>query len=124
MKTPSEHEIQRAFVMWFEGVPGKIEPAKRPGVVSWHTPNGGKREAFEAKRLKELGVLAGIPDYFMLWGGGLYAIEFKAPGGRLSAAQIDIQPRLLNAGLVACATVDNLEAAKMFCRQHLLTMRK
>ena len=124
MKTPTEHEIQRAFVMWFEGVPGKIEPAKRPDVVSWHTPNGGKREAFEAKRLKELGVLAGIPDWFALHQGALYAIEFKAPGGRLSDAQTDIQPRLFRAGIAAMTVVDNLEAAKMFCRQHLLTISK
>lgn len=115
MPVPSEHEIQRAFHMWYAGVrhkdgTWKIVPARLQGVVSWHTPNGGHRDPFEGKRFAELGVLAGIPDYFMLW-GALHAIEFKKPGGRLSAAQLALHPQLIAAG-ARVATVDNLDDAK------------
>lgn len=110
MPTPDEFQIQRAFVMWYNGVPGKIEPAKLPGVIGWHTPNGGARDGLEAKRFKEMGVLAGIPDYWMLW-GQLHGLEFKRPGGRLSPAQIDLHPRLIAAG-ATIKVVDNLADAK------------
>jgi hypothetical protein len=121
MPKVDEFQIQRAFVMWYCGVryperhpragQWKIEPAKLPGIVSWHTPNGGRRDAFEAKRFKEMGVLAGIPDYFMLW-GRLHALEFKEPGeGRLSAAQTGLHPQLTAAGALV-ATVDSLAIAK------------
>lgn len=110
MPTPSEFEIQRAFVMWYVGVPGKIEPAALPGVVSWHTPNGGARSGVEAKRFKELGVLPGIPDYWFLW-GRLYGMEFKEAGGRLSASQTALHPRLVAVGALI-VTVDSLAAAK------------
>jgi hypothetical protein len=110
MPIPSEFDIQRAYVMWFNGVPGKIEPAKRPGVVGFHVPNGGTRNAFEGKRLKQSGVLPGVPDWCMLF-GRCFFIEFKKPGGSLSAAQIELHPRLIAAG-AWIATVDSLEAAK------------
>jgi hypothetical protein len=89
-----------------------------PGVVAWHTPNGGSRHGAEAKRLKEMGVLAGIPDYFMLW-GRLYGLEFKEPGGegRLSDAQLALHPQLTAAGAIV-ETVDNLAAAKEFAIRH------
>ena len=111
MPAPSEHQIHRAFHWWFAGKPPQIIAARRPGVVSWHTPNGGKRDSFEAKRFTELGVLAGIPDYFMLYGGTLFALEFKDDEGRLSRAQLDLHPRLIAAG-AKVATVDNLADAK------------
>lgn len=119
MPIVQEFDIQRAYVMWFNGElwakgpkagAWKVEPAKRPGVVAWHTPNGGTRNAFEGKRLKQSGVLAGIPDWCMLW-GRLHCIEFKKPGGPLSAAQIELHPQLIAAGAWV-VTVDSLEAAK------------
>lgn len=118
MPVPSEFAIQRAYIYWFCGVPDlrtpgawKITPAGLPGVITWHTPNGGKRDAFEAKRLKELGVLAGFPDVAHLW-GALHLLEFKEPGGgRLSPAQIALHPRLIAAGATV-KVVDNLADAK------------
>jgi hypothetical protein len=107
-----EYDLQRAFVIWAIGIPKKgIVGALLPGIVAWHTPNGGKRDAFEAKRLKDMGVVSGVPDYWLLW-GTLYGLEFKKPGaGRLSDAQIELHPRLIHAGAVI-ATVDNLADAK------------
>lgn len=124
---PDEWRIQRAFTIYYKGElwakgprkgTWKVEPAELPGVVSWHTPNGGKREAFEAMRFKQIGVEAGIHDYLFLW-GGLYGLEFKEPGGgRLGASQLRMHPRLLAAGMIASAVVDNLEMAKDFVRRH------
>lgn len=114
-----EFDIQRAYVIWFNGErweagpskgTWKVAPAKRGGVVGWHTPNGGSRNAFEGKRLKQAGVLAGIPDWWMLF-GRLYGIEFKKPGGGLSPAQVALHPQLIAAGAWV-VTVDNLADAK------------
>ncbi len=98
-----EFQIQRAFVTWFRD-------ARLPGVVSWHTPNGGKRDGREAKRFKEMGVEPGIPDYFILW-GGLYALEFKSPDGRQSGAQDTMQGAMYGAGLLGWLTTDSLRDA-------------
>lgn len=111
MPLPSEFQLQRAYIWWFCGVPGKIEPAGLPGVITLHIPNGGKRDAFEARRLKEMGVLPGFPDVAHIW-GRIHLIEFKEPGGgRLSPAQIALHPRLIAAGATV-KVVDNLADAK------------
>lgn len=126
MPAPSEWDIQRAFTIFYKGErwakgpkkgQWKVEPAGLPGVVSWHTPNGGKRGRVEAIRFKMIGVEAGIPDYLFLW-GGLYGLEFKKPGGDRSDSQIALHPRLMAAGMIALETVDNLAAAKDFVRRH------
>jgi hypothetical protein len=134
MPTPSEFEIQRAFRIYYKGdkwLKGprkgewKVLPAKLPGVVAWHTPNGGSREggAFEGMRLNEIGQEAGIPDFLFLW-GGLYALEFKQPKPnktaleQLSDSQQRMIPLLEAAGLVAWAAVDNLADAIAFVRRY------
>lgn len=114
MPAPNEFQIHRAYVMWFCGVPGKIEPAGLPGVVTWHTPNGGHRDPREGKLFKELGVLAGFPDVAHLW-GGLFLIEVKDPNGRLSSAQTALHPRLAAAG-AKVATAYSLADAKAQAR--------
>lgn len=122
----TEFDLHKAFVIWFEGEKWakgpnrgkwKVIPAKRPGVIGWHTPNGGeRRDAFEGKRLKELGTLAGIPDWWMLY-GRLHGIEFKKPGGTQTAedkrsdAQKALHPQLIAAG-AWIFTTDDLQAAK------------
>lgn len=131
MPAPSEWDIQRAFTIYYKGErwakgpkagTWKVEPAAYPPVISWHTPNGGKRDRGEAIRFKMIGVEAGIPDYLFLY-GGLYGLEFKEPGGgRLSKAQEEMHPRLRAAGMVALETVDNLPAAKAFVRKHRLVI--
>lgn len=115
MPAISEFDIQRAFVLWYGGDfkngNWNILPSVLPGVEWWHTPNGGeRRDAFEGKRLKQMGVKPGIPDLWFLW-GRLYGLEFKKPGGVLSTAQRSLHPRLTAAGALI-ATVDNLDAAK------------
>jgi hypothetical protein len=135
-----EHDLQKAFVIQITGNPDKQGRPRAPvllapGVEFWHTPNGGeRRDAFEGKRLRELGVQAGIHDIFFLRPtqftegvfGLLFGLEFKKPNGpqppsrQLSPAQKAMHPRLLRAGLAASCVVDNLDDAKAFCRLHRL----
>lgn len=132
MAAPDEFAIQRAFTLYFKGErwakgprkgEWKVLPAKLPGVVAWHTPNGGSRAGgFEGMRLNQIGLEAGIPDYVFLW-GGLFGLEFKKPNGepaetQLHKSQRDMHPRLRAAGIVALETVDSLEAAIAFVRRH------
>ena len=76
----------------------------KPWIV-WHAPNGGGRSKAEAGIFKALGVLAGMPDLFVLGprfrihphpSGGyerevrpdIIAIEFKAPPKRLKSGGV------------------------------------
>jgi hypothetical protein len=136
-----EFDLHRAVVLWLNGNPDKsgtprTTPALAPGVVFWHTPNGGeRRDAFEGKRLKELGTLAGVHDLLFLRPtrftegtfGLLFGLELKKPGGpqppsrQLNPAQVALHPRLMAAGMAASIVVDNLADAREFCRLHQLT---
>ncbi len=129
MPTPSEFDLQRAMVIWLDGNPGKdsvprVRPALAPNVVYFHVPNGGNRDQFEAKRLKQSGVKAGIPDFVFFAYQRFYCLEFKEPGGRgrLSPAQIAMHPRLIAAGVTDLATVDNLADARAFCIRNCLAI--
>lgn len=69
-----------------------------PGVVWFHVPNGGSRTAAEAGRFKALGVKAGVPDLLAVRAGKLFALELKAPNGRLSEVQREMLAKLSAAG--------------------------
>lgn len=83
--------------------------------ITWHTPNGGGRSKAEAGILKAMGVLAGMPDLFVMGPlrheqgfrvmegleepartiTHLIAIEFKAPPKRLRLGGVSkARPRL------------------------------
>jgi hypothetical protein len=65
---------------------------KRPGIVAYHTPNGGKRPISVAKKLKKMGTLAGVADWtFLLPGARTAFLELKDSKGRQSDAQVDFQ---------------------------------
>lgn len=141
MPVIEEYHLQRALILWLKGNPDKFGTPRQavmlaPGVEVWHTPNGGDRNEVEARRLKEMGTLAGIHDVFFLRPtqftegvfGLLFGLELKKPGGpqppirQLHASQKLIHPRLIRAGIAASAVVDNLPDAKAFCFHHLLTV--
>jgi hypothetical protein len=86
----------------------RIRPA--PNVFAFHPANGGRRSPIEAKILKGLGVTAGVPDIIAIRDGRAFFLELKAPGGRLSPAQIAAHSLLASAG-AQVATADNLDAA-------------
>lgn len=81
-----ESDEQRLFVARF-----RLDAATRK-YPACAIPNGGRRGAREAVRLKAEGVTAGAPDWMLFapafeWVG--LALEFKSPTGkgRLTAAQ-------------------------------------
>lgn len=52
-----------------------------PDIKVFAVPNGGRRNAREAARMKGQGVTAGVLDLVVLWpSGGFAMIELKAPG--------------------------------------------
>ena len=71
---------------------------KRPGVVWWHTPNGGKRHPREARRLKEMGVRAGVSDLILVHNKEIFCLELKAPKGRESESQLQFLEDMKRAG--------------------------
>jgi VRR-NUC domain len=79
-------------------------------VFAFHPANGGWRSRIEAAILKGLGVRPGVPDVIAIKAGRAYAIELKAPGGRVTEAQRSAQAALRAAG-AAVAVAHGLDAA-------------
>lgn len=80
----SEHDEQVKTVSWFR--------LQYPNLANclFAIPNGGKRDIITATRLKHEGVLAGVPDLFLMVAKGDYFglfIEMKTINGKLSASQ-------------------------------------
>ena len=76
---------------------GKYPELKR----MYHIPNGGKRNAREAARLKRLGVKPGVPDICLASPHGKFHglyIEMKAPKGKTSEYQEEWISELSAAG--------------------------
>jgi hypothetical protein len=80
------------------------------GLVWWHCPNGGVRSPIEAAILKGLGVRAGVSDLNLLHDGRFYALELKAPKGKLTEQQNEFLLSVERAGGLA-AWVDDLDEA-------------
>ena len=109
----NEDELQIQMVNWLRCV-------LRPGVMFWHTPNGGSRNVCEASKMKAMGVLAGITDLIFLWrtedsaGHARYwllFVEVKMPGGRYTASQKEVMPRLqaMGAPVETARSIDDLQ---------------
>lgn len=110
---PSEHVEQRDFVSWFRKT--------YPGVLLFAIPNGGKRHAVTAQKLKLEGVVPGVHDLFVpewrLW------IEMKRQrGGSLSQAQKDFGAEMERVGYdwIVCK---GCEDAKTQTEAYLLRTR-
>lgn len=73
-----------------------------PNVLVFAIPNGGKRDAREAARLKHEGVVAGVPDLMVALTkppySGLFIELKRTDGGRVSEAQKLIHDKLRKAG--------------------------
>lgn len=63
---PNKH-LEDDFAMAVNVLFSRILP---PEVWWHHNPNGGRRDACEAKRLKDMGVKAGVLDYTLYWVAG------------------------------------------------------
>lgn len=90
-----EHKLQSACVRWF-----RLQyPKMKHNLFS--VPNGGKRDAATASKLKEEGALAGVADLIFLKSNRFYGallIEMKTEEGRQSQNQKDWQQRITNDG--------------------------
>jgi hypothetical protein len=86
-----EDSIQRVISqhLWTRG---------SPGLVWWHTPNGGKRNRIEAAIMKGLGVRTGVSDLIAVHEGRAFALELKADGGRPTEAQLQFIDDFRSAG--------------------------
>jgi hypothetical protein len=81
-----------------------------PGVLAWHTPNGGWRTPTEAAILKGMGTRAGVSDILAVYDGDFFALELKSQGRKPSPAQLDFIAAVNNAGGFA-TWADNLDRA-------------
>lgn len=92
----SEHDLQVSCVNWFRAAYPKI------AFLLFAIPNGGWRNITTAYKLKEEGVVAGVPDIFLAVPRGDYHglwIEMKnGKAGRLSEAQKYMQSLLRDQG--------------------------
>lgn len=85
---PTESQIQKGFVRWFRGRYAEIEP------LFFAVSNGGARNAWTAKILKDEGVRAGVSDLILLIPKHGYAgllIETKNPDGKQSDSQKEFE---------------------------------
>lgn len=79
-----EHRIQCACVRWFN-----VQYPKLYGRL-FAVPNGGRRDATTAAKLKAEGVVPGVADLVLLMSNrdyGALLIEMKTPKGRQSDSQ-------------------------------------
>ena len=81
-----------------------------PGLVWWHTPNGGRRTRVEAAIFKAMGVRSGVSDIIAVHNNRIYALELKAKGGRASENQLAFLADIDRAGAYT-ALVEGLDAA-------------
>ena len=88
-KTPSEHSEQMGFVRWIR--------TKYPGLLIFAIPNGGVRDIVTGKKLKDEGVLKGVPD-LMIPALKIFVEMKRAKGGTVSSEQKEIMEYLTRHG--------------------------
>lgn len=109
MKPPSERQIQIRCVSWFRA---RYPEASK---VFFSVPNGGIRNAWTAKNLKDEGALSGVADLILLvprHGYSCLCIEMKKPGGRQSDTQKAFQESLeaFKGKYVVCYSLEEFQA--------------
>jgi len=93
-KGPSEAAIHSAVARYLSAVLHK-------SVLWFHIPNGEQRSLITAKRLKGMGVRAGMPDLCLMWSDPdtkqpiVGWIELKSAKGRLSESQLLMTAQLM-----------------------------
>lgn len=100
-----ESNLQTSCVRWF-----RYRYPRLAGIF-FHVPNGGSRNAIEAKNLKAQGTLPGVADLILLKPSNGYAalcIEMKAKNGRQSEYQQQFKKAAESAGnkYVICRTFE------------------
>lgn len=110
-----EHKLQAACVRWY-----RLQyPKLKHNLFS--VPNGGKRDAVTAAKMKEEGALAGVADLILLKSNRFYGallIEMKTKTGRQSDSQKEWEQNIINDGY-KYVVVRSLEEFQREVRQYL-----
>ena len=86
-----EESIQVACVKWFR--------LQYPNLVIFAVPNGGSRNLYEAKNMKESGTLAGVADLVIVGNGGkVLFVEMKAGKNKQEDSQVLFQNKVERLG--------------------------
>ncbi|TXG78056.1 VRR-NUC domain-containing protein [Candidatus Dojkabacteria bacterium] len=113
---PTEQQIQNAVMDWIRLQKFNFYLIKkRLSLIdyAWHTPNGGSRNIIEAKRLKDAGVLSGVPDITIAVPSRqfhAFYMELKSSKGKLSPAQIKFAHNMKSVGNYYCVAYSVNEA--------------
>lgn len=73
-----------------------------PGVVWWHTPNGGVRHIGAAMKFKRMGVRAGVSDILAFYRKEMFCLEIKAPLGNPTEDQLKYKSDMEAQGAFGC----------------------
>jgi hypothetical protein len=98
-----EQQLQRAVI-------DHLRWRAVPQLFWMHYPAGGFRLPLEAKILRGLGTVAGVPDILAVHRGQLFALELKTKHGRLSPTQVAVHGALRDAG-AQVATAHGIDEA-------------
>ena len=86
-----EESIQVACVKWFR--------LQYPNLVIFAVPNGGSRNLYEAKNMKESGTLAGVADLVIVGNRGkVLFVEMKAGKNKQEDSQVLFQNKVEKLG--------------------------
>jgi hypothetical protein len=108
-----EDQIQRAVVQ-------HLRLRGWPDAIFFHYPAGGYRRPVEAKILQSLGIVAGLPDVWVIRRGQVHCIELKSEKGRLTDTQAKMLNRLDRAGVAVAVAYSLDEALKQLTSWGLL----
>lgn len=91
---------------------------QRRGIPHWRTPNETYTKSWRQKRLnKDLGVVPGVPDMFVIINNRLIAIEMKRTKGSTTTQAQKDWLRLLNEAGVPARVCKGYEEAKAFIEE-------
>ena len=99
-----ERELQEACVRWFR--------LQYPKLVIFAVPNGGSRNLYEARNMKESGTLAGVADLVIVGNGGkVLFVEMKAGRNKQGDNQILFQKNVERLGhkYVICRSIEGFK---------------
>jgi hypothetical protein len=104
----TEHQEQVMLINWFR--------LAFPKYIIFAIPNGGARHIVTAVKLKAEGVLAGVPDLFLMAAKGEWHgmfIEMKAKSGNVSDKQKEFMEaaNAMNYKTVVCYGFDEAKTA-------------
>ena len=99
----SEHMEQCGFITWFR--------LKFPNTLIFAIPNGGKRSIGAAVKLKDEGVIAGVPD-LMIPEWHCFVEMKRVKGGKISPSQESIISYLTHIGYVVIVGYGATDASR------------